>query len=271
MIAGSYKTIDSVKTWFFENDLPYYTLYQGTTTAGLTIHNQSKYSDVQRAWDILERNLREMSEGSGGVFLVVTRRAKDNGEANMKDTAAPRALVSLGPNPDLNLNPYTTMQTQTPQVRGIAGIESAQDLEALISGRVSEALSAQKKEIEAQKKIEDLEAAIEGLQEVNPTVKHLTATLAPALSQLAQIGTLLIAQKMGLSLPAEAIAGMTQPPPPQSGEADTDDELELDYDLLEDSVTILKKQGVQNPEALLKKAAQYAANNPQMIQVLENL
>lgn len=266
MVATSFKTIAAVKKWFDENGQAYFTLYGGTSTAGQLIYQQTKTKDLGLAWNQLDSHLRDMSEGTGGTFFILLRREKEgDGSANMKDTSGARAIVSLGPNPDINLNPYSAMQT-TPSVKGIAGIESVEDLDAIVEKRVK----AEREKWEKEQEIEELKAAVNGLQEVNPTTAAVIEHLQPAIGMLTQIGTLWLAGKLGL--PVDKIgAVMQQPQPGEQAAGEYADDDELDYDTIDKAVNKLKRMGVANAEATLLKAAKYAEQNPAILGVLDQM
>lgn len=76
---ASFRNIESLRTWFFQNQKPYWSLYTGFSKEAkdLSIKN-SAYSELDRSWEMLEQIITSKMENGGRLTLYVTEKANSS-------------------------------------------------------------------------------------------------------------------------------------------------------------------------------------------------
>lgn len=203
-MQGAIRNISSVKQWFFDVGEPLFTLsYAGTSNQAI-MRNTVK-TDLNEAWDMLERQLQYQAESGRAMMQVITYR-KESGANNPTG----RTFIDLQPGPP------------QAQFAGIGQLPSGYMDEAKVQGLIREA----KEKWEMERRIEDLEE--QAKNPADPTDKIIQA--------IERIGATPIGQMFAarlLGMPVPAITGTPEAPADGDSDSDTfEDDIAATADIL---------------------------------------
>lgn len=138
-------TIEGLRQWFLDNRRPFFTLYLNGTGEKVVMRNVD-VADMERAWELLQAHV--MLQAGGGV-------------ANLKIYTTEKANNPNGVTTYIRIvgNPYGQMVHGSagiagmPVGPGVLGLGTKEQLDAF----VAEKLATQKRELELERRIADLE------------------------------------------------------------------------------------------------------------------
>lgn len=175
--------IADLKTWFFDCNAPFYTLYRGTEVkAGAMISKNDTTGDVSQAWILLEKSVQMLSKHGSTIFVLV-RKKNDNTTTGNSTIFAYNpfgaamyggAVAGIG-----NMLPANT------QPQGMSAVE------------VQKMIQSEREKWEQAREIEDLKSMISGIQEDQGKTERLVKTVLNH-PIVASIGSILLAKVAGI-------------------------------------------------------------------------
>lgn len=227
-------SLPSLRTWFLDNQKPYWTLYQNGANRAIIARNET-VEDLNQAWNVLETNVLAQAEGgTANVRVYVTDKPKHNHGLETEARILP--LVA-----------------QPGQV-GIAGVPAGYVDESRVAGMLRDA----EEKWELKQKIKELEAE----RDNQPT--DWTETMINGIERIAQtpLGAALVQRFLGgvPQTPAYQPAPAAMNGVPTSPDGDGD-EVEYSDRFFENIETTAALLGVDE-ETLAQKLAALVAANP---------
>lgn len=227
-------SLPSLRTWFLDNQKPYFTLYQNGVSRAIIARNET-IEDMSQAWNHLETNVLAQAEGgAANIRVYVTEKPKHNHGLETEARIPP--LVGQ------------------PGAAGIAGLPVGYVDENKVAGMIK----AEQEKWKLEQRIKELEA------DRDNDTKDWTETMVNGIERIARtpLGAALVQKLLGTQPPAPAYAGAMNgvPTPGTSAPASEEDGEEYTdefYSNIENTAALL---GVDEVTLSRKLAALVAAN-----------
>lgn len=230
--------ISTLRTWFLDNQKPFFTLYQNGVNRAIIARNET-VDDLNQAWNLLETNVLAQAEGgTANVRVYVTEKPKHNHGLETEARILP-LVPTLGQ-------------------PGISGLPQGYLDESKVAGLIKEA----REKWELERRIEELEMAQE-------PVKDWAETMINGFERVAKtpLGAALVQKLLGVvPMPQPAMNGVPTPAAQSQANNSTDDDEYSDsfFENIENTAALL---GVDE-ETLANKLAKLVQQNPELAKSL---
>lgn len=232
-MQGGITNIQALKTWFYTTGKPFFTLrYYKPGAAGEVVARNKNEDDLTKAWELLEANVLGQAANTRALLQVFVY---DQGKEN-------------------NYTALTNVDMQPGGVQtAVAGIGSLPGMYGH-HGSFEAALKAEREKWEMEKRIDDLEAALEAPKDWGEQITGIFERISTT-----PVGNVLIARIMGVPMTPQAAAPIAGPV------GDAEDTFEEDLNVTTEAL------GVSDTELMAKLRRLVEAQPDMAKQILNSI
>lgn len=253
LLRTAITSLENLRQWWeVDNKSPYWTLYRGSRSSKGTdvIARNDTLDDHETSWDMLEQMISINSQEGGEFTILRTDKPKGN--------FGPKVVVILS---------HAPAYQGAPSVSGIPGLPFVAGSPQGIQAYIADEVKKERHSWELEKKVEDLEAAINAKQEGSLFERAINKLIET--DKIGNLLEIIIAKAMGPTgapqMSHVAVSGM-----PGASQADTPTN-QFQYDTVR-VANAMERIRVYFPDIheTLEKLANYIETNPEMAKTIFN-